>query len=153
MGRALARKILTPEGVSYSYALTAFFRRRSGGSGLFGKLRKSGRILHGDVCQNLAVDGNARGFQSVNQLAVGDAVQASSGAHALDPQAAILPLLHTAVALRVTIRAIGGFLSRLVQLALGEEKAFCPFKILLTPSPAFCAAFYAWHGFSPSFFV
>ena len=153
IGRALARKIFTPEVASYSYRLDGFFRRRSGGFGLFGELRESGRILHRDVCQNLAVDGNARGFQPVNQLAVSDAVQASGGAHALDPQAAILPLLHAAVALRVTIRAIGRFLSRLVQLALCEEKAFCPLEILLTPSPAFCAAFYAWHGFSPSFLV
>jgi hypothetical protein len=35
----------------------------------------------------------------------------------------------------------------LVKLALCEEEAFGPFEILLAPSPALCAAFYAWHGF------
>jgi hypothetical protein len=86
----------------------------------------------------------------VDQLAIGQTVQASGGADTLNPQAAVLALLDTAIAERVTIRAIGGFLSGLVELALSEEKAFCPFKILLTPSSAFSAAFYAWHGFSPS---
>jgi hypothetical protein len=41
----------------------------------------------------------------------------------------------------------------LVELALGEEETFRPLEILLTPSPALGAAFYAWHGFSPSFLM
>src|SRR5208337_1827932 len=63
--------------------------------GLFHELCKSGGVLYGDVCQNLAVKRHARGFQSVDKLTVSDAVQ---------------------------------------------------------PGPAFCAAFYAWHGFAPSSF-
>src|SRR5262249_47755619 len=41
------------------------------------------------------------------------------------------------------------FLRGLIKLALGEEKAFRPLEVLLAPCPAFCAAFYACHGFAP----
>jgi len=71
----------------------------------------------------------------VNQLAVGQAVVAGGGADALDPQFAIFALFDAAVALGVAVGAIGGFLRGLVELALGEEKAFCPPEILLSPSP------------------
>src|SRR5262249_19019766 len=104
-------------------------------------------ILHRNVRQNLAVERNACDFQSVDQLSVSQAVLACGGADALNPQPAVLPLLHTAVALRITIRSIRRLLRRLVQLALGEEKALRPLEILLAASPAFCAAFYACHGF------
>ena len=83
----------------------------------------------------------------MNQLAVGQAIQPRGGADALDPQAAILALLGAAVAESIAIRAIGRFLSRLIQLALGEEKAFGPLEVLLAPRPALGAAFYACHGF------
>jgi hypothetical protein len=85
----------------------------------------------------------------VDELAVGDAVQSGSSANALNPQTAILALLDAAIPLRIAIRAIGCFLSGLVELALGEEEALGPLEILLAPSPALCAAFYACHGFSP----
>src|SRR5208283_2443074 len=103
------------------------------GLGLFHELCKSGGVLYGDVCQNLAVKRHARGFQSVDKLTVSDAVQPGGRADALNPQPAVLPLLHAA-------------------LALGQEEALSPPEILLTPGPAFCAAFYAWHGFAPSSF-
>src|SRR5208283_420289 len=85
----------------------------------------------------------------MNESAIGQAILASGCADALNPQAAILALFHAAVALGVAIGAIGGFLSGLVQLALGEEEAFGAFEVLFAPSPALGAAFYAWHGFSP----
>src|SRR5215472_3982948 len=51
---------------------------KSGGSGLaregfrlFGQLGKRGGVADRDVCENLAVDRDAGGFQTVNQLAVG----------------------------------------------------------------------------------
>ena len=121
--------------------------------GLFGELREAGGVLHGNVRQDFAIEGNARGLQAMDQLALGDAVLASSSADALNPQAAVLTLFYTAIALCVAIGAIGRFLRGLIQLALCEEKTFCPLEILLTPSPAFCAAFYAWHGFAPFFLL
>src|SRR5271165_677114 len=83
----------------------------------------------------------------MDEGAVGNAVQAGGRADALNPQAAILAFFHTAVALGITIRAIGRFLSGLIQLALGEEKAFGPLEVLLAPGSALGAAFYARHGF------
>jgi thiamine transporter ThiT len=47
----------------------------------------------------------------------------------------------------VTVGAIRGFLRGLVELAFCEKEAFCAFEILFTTSAAFCAAFYACHGF------
>jgi hypothetical protein len=87
----------------------------------------------------------------MNELAVGQAVLARGGADTLNPEAAVLALFDASVALGITIGAIRRFLRGLIELALGEKEAFGPLEILLTPSPAFCAAFYAWHGFSPSF--
>src|SRR5215470_16699416 len=83
----------------------------------------------------------------MNQLSVRRSIQTRRRSNALNPQPAILPLFHATVALRITIRAIRRLLRRLVQLALCEEKSFCPLEILLPPCPAFCAAFYACHGF------
>src|SRR5882757_9507097 len=120
--------------------------------GLFGELREAGGVLYGHIGQDFAVEGNSRGLQAMDQVAIGDAVLAGSGADALNPQPAILTLLHAAVAKCVAIRAIGCFLRGLVELALGEEKALGPLEVLLTPGPAFSAAFYAWHGFAPLIF-
>src|SRR5208283_72740 len=120
------------------------------GLGLFRKLGEPRHVFHSHIREHLTVNRNTRSFQTVNQLTVGDAILASGGADTLNPQAAILALFHAAIAFCVAIRTIGGFLCRLVELALGEKEALGPLEILLTPSPAFCAAFYAWHGFSPS---
>src|SRR5580692_12680435 len=109
--------------------------------------RERRRIFHRDISEHFAVQFHARDFQSVNQVAVGDAVEPRRGADALNPQPAILPLLDAAIAKRVAIRSICGFLCGLVQLALCEEKAFGPLEVLLTPRTALCAAFYASHGF------
>src|SRR5215813_8344095 len=122
---------------------------RCEGLGLFRELRETGRVLHRDVGQHFAVEFDARGLEAVNELAVADAVQARGGADALDPQPAVLALLGAAVAERIAIGAICRFLRRLVQLALGEEKALGPLEVLLAPSPALAAAFHACHGFAP----
>src|SRR6267143_598054 len=83
----------------------------------------------------------------MNQLAVGQAVVSCGGPDALNPELAILALFDAAVALGVAIGAIRGLLCGLVELALGEEKAFCPLEVLLAPCTALGAAFYACHGF------
>src|ERR1700730_16575780 len=88
----------------------------------------------------------------MSQLAVGEAVVPCGGAYALNPELAILAFFDAAVALGVAIGAVGGFLGGLVELALGEEKSFCPLEVLFAPCPALGAAFYACHGFSPSVF-
>src|SRR5216683_8166722 len=89
----------------------------------------------------------------MNQLAVGQAVVPCGCADALNPEFAILAFFDAAVAFGVAIGAIGGFLRGLVELALGEEKAFCPLEVLLAPCPALGAAFYASHGFLLRFWI
>ena len=79
---------------------------RREGLGLLDELRKTGGVAHGHVRQNLAVDRDSGRLQAVDQLAVGDAVQTSSGTDALNPQTAVLPLPDTAVALGITLRAM-----------------------------------------------
>src|SRR5262245_29787291 len=119
------------------------------GPGLFRELREAGGVAYRDVGQHLAIELNSRGFQAVDELAVADAVQTRGGPDTLDPQAAVLALLGAAVAERIAICAICRFLRGLVELALCEEEAFRPLEVLLAPCPAFCAAFYACHGFAP----
>jgi hypothetical protein len=126
--------------------------RRRGDSGLFRDLREAGGILHGHVCKDFTVESDAGDFHAVDELTVCEASQAGGRTDTLNPQATILTLFDAAIAKSIAISAIGGFLSGLIKLALREEKAFCPLKILLTPGSAFSAAFYAWHGFSPSIF-
>src|ERR1700741_303097 len=121
------------------------------GLGLFHKLRESGHVLDRHVREDFAINGNAGGLQAMNELPVGQTILASGSADTLNPQAPVLALFHAAIAFCVAIRAIGGFLCGLVELTFGEEETFRPLEILLTPSPALGAAFYAWHGFSPSY--
>src|SRR5215471_14083607 len=121
-----------------------------GDFGLLRKLRESGGVLDGNVREDFAVQRDARRFEAVNQLSVRQAVQPRGRADALDPQASILALLVAAVAERIAVRAVGRLLCGLVELALGEKKALSPLKVLLAPSPALGAAFYACHGFTPS---
>src|SRR5450432_411613 len=122
------------------------FRRRSSSFRRRHQARECGRVLHRNVCQNLAIQRDAGSFQPVNQLSVGQTVQTRRGTDTLNPQAAILALLDATIALGVPISAVSRFLRGLVQLALGEEKAFCALEVLLTPRTALCAAFYASHG-------
>jgi hypothetical protein len=126
-----------------------FLLRWRGRSRLFRQQLECGRIFHSYVGQDFAVKIHAGGFQPMNQLPVGDAVQSRGGPDALDPQSAILPFFYAPIAECIAICAIGSFLRGLVQLALGEKKTFCALEILLPPRTAFCAAFYACHlGFS-----
>jgi hypothetical protein len=154
--RPCGRKVLIPKGMSDSLGLpgllTGLDLWRRGDAGFFRDLRKASRVFHSHVRENFAVQRDAGYFHAVDQLAIGQSSQTSGGTDALNPQAAVLALLDAAISERIAIGAIGGFLSRLVQLALGEEKSLCPLEILLTPGSAFSAAFYAWHGFSPSNF-
>src|SRR3981081_2939803 len=85
----------------------------------------------------------------MDQLPISEAVVARSRTDTLNPQLAILALFNPAIAKRVTVGAISGFLRGLIELALGEEESFCPLEVLFAPCTAFGAAFYASHEVSP----
>ena len=121
--------------------------RRSGGFGFFHELSESGSVPHREIGENFAIESDARGLEAVNQLAIRQAILPRGRADALNPQAPILALPDAAVALGVTVGAIGRFLRGMLELAFGEEKAFGPFEILFAPCPALGAAFYACHRF------
>src|SRR5579859_362444 len=127
--------------------LRLFLGWRGSGFRLLRQLFEGAGIEYRHVRQDLTVQGNPGGFQTMNQLAVGKAVLARGGSDALNPQLAVFSLFYASVAKGITIGAIGRFLSGLIELALGEKKAFCAFEILLTAGAALGAAFYACHGF------
>ena len=60
---------------------------------LFGQAFKPAWIIHGDIGQDLAIQLDAGLFQSVDELAVAQAVQLGGGADADDPERAVLTLL------------------------------------------------------------
>jgi len=74
---------------------------RQGGFGALSDRSECCRIAHGEICQVLAVDGDARNIQPVDETAVSGAVLASSSIDALDPQAPELTLAGPAIAERV----------------------------------------------------
>src|SRR5882724_3520063 len=123
--------------------------RRGGGFGGGHEQREGRSVFDGNVGEDFTVEGNTGGFQTMDQLAVGQAVVPCGGANTLNPKLAILAFFDAAVALGIAIGAIGRFLRGLVELALGEKKALCPLEILLAPCTALGAAFYASHGVSP----
>src|SRR5512138_1742226 len=64
---------------------------------LLGQGRKPGRVVHGDVRQHLAVQGDAGLEQPVHETAVAQTVEAGRGVDADDPQRAEIALLLLAV--------------------------------------------------------
>src|SRR5713101_1442633 len=91
--------------------------------GCLRELRKRSGILHGEVGQNFSVDFDAARLQTVHELAVGKAAQTRSGADALNPQLAELPLAVATVAIGEPFGAPHGFLGGLKEFALGEEES------------------------------
>src|SRR6202030_2908938 len=102
-------------------------------------------IAHRKVSEDFAVYVDPPGFEAVHEFAVRKPIQARSGADALNPQPPELPLTIAAIAVRVAVRAIGSFLSRLVKLALGEEKPLGAAQIFLAARAAFGATFHSSH--------
>src|SRR3954468_16224836 len=71
------------------------------GLGDLGDAGKRGRIANRDVSQDLAIESDACQLEPVDQLAVGQAVLASSGVQADDPQRAHLALALLSADIRV----------------------------------------------------
>ena len=110
-----------------------FYRRNQRG--------KSVRVMHGHVRQDFSVQLDAAHFQSVNQLAVSDAVIASGRADALNPQRAVVAFARAPVAVGVPQRAVHRFLCRAVEFSLGKEKPLRVFQQLFAPrAPSVLAA-------------
>src|SRR5580698_6866250 len=117
--------------------------------GRLGQKRKTFRVAHGHVRKNLAVKINTAYLQSVDQLAVAEAVVAGRSSDALNPERPVIALPHTPVAIGITKRAVDRFFRRAVELSLSEEKSLGVLQQLFAFCAAFCTAFYTRHGSSP----
>ena len=62
------------------------------------------------ILRDEPVEINAGHLESVDQLVVGDAVIASGGADALNPQRSVVALADTPVAIRISQRTVDGLL-------------------------------------------
>src|SRR5690606_11044019 len=88
--------------------------RRESAFRLFGQRRKTLRVVHGNVRQHLAIQGDAGLHQAVDEAAVAHAVDAGRGIDARDPQGAELALL--------LLAADVGVLQRLRDRLLGDAE-------------------------------
>src|SRR5688572_6942147 len=82
------------------------------------------RIAHGDVGQNLAIEGHACLLETAHELAVGQAVQAGGSVEPNDPQAAHLPLALLATDIRIGHCVKQRLARRLDQLRTGAPAPF-----------------------------
>src|SRR4029434_4546215 len=72
------------------------------GFGELGDRLEAVRIVHGEIGEHVAIDGDAALLQSVHQPGVGEAGETRGGVDAHDPQAAELAPAHAAIAICVT---------------------------------------------------
>ena len=84
--------------------------------GLLHELAEPGRVVHGNVRQNLAVQLNAGLLQSADELRVTGPVQLARRGNTHNPQRAVLALLQPPARVRKLQAALNGFLGRLVEL-------------------------------------
>src|SRR5690606_20484975 len=92
---------------------------RQGALGLLGQRRNPGRVVHGDVRQHLAVQGDAGLQQAVHETAVAQAVAAGSRVDAGDPQRTEIALLLLAADVGVLLRLDDRLLGDAEDLAAG----------------------------------
>src|ERR1700681_3268096 len=83
--------------------------------------RKSRRILHRQIRQNLAIQFNPRNLQPVDELVVAHPIQLRGSADAHDPQRTELPLTLLAPRVGKLQSALDGFFCRAVKLRFCEE--------------------------------
>src|SRR5690606_22867462 len=93
--------------------------RRERALRLFGQGRKPGRVVHGDVRQHLAIQGDAGLEQAVHEAAVAHAVDARRRVDAGDPQRTEIALLLLAADVRVLAGLDDGLLGDAEHLAAG----------------------------------
>src|SRR5690606_31981919 len=93
--------------------------RRQSALGLFGQGRKTRRVVHGDIRQHLAVQGDAGLQQAVHETAVAQAVRTRGRIDAGDPQGAEMALLLLAADVGVLLRLGDRLLGDAEDLAAG----------------------------------
>ena len=86
--------------------------------------RKGGGIMHGQVGQHLAVDGDIANAQPFDQARIGNAIEPRGGIDARDPEPAEIALAISAVAVCIHERAHHRFVRALVESIIGRAVTF-----------------------------
>src|SRR5690606_33981298 len=110
------------------------FLRRERALCLLRQRGKAGRVVHGDVRQHLAVEGDAGLHQAVHDAAVADAVGAGRRVDAGDPQRTEIALLLLAADVGVLQRLRDRLLGDAEDLATGVVIALGLLEDLLVPT-------------------
>ena len=110
---------------------------------------EGGRVVDGEVGQDLAVQLDAGLFEAADELRVGDVVELRGRVDAHDPEGAVLALFPLSSAVGELEAALDGFLGCLVELRFGEEITAGSLEDFLAAVGAFCPTFDARHRSSP----
>src|SRR5689334_19465035 len=117
---------------------------------LRGNLVKRRRIGDGDFAQRLAVQGDVRLEQPVDELAVAQPACRRRRGKPRDPERPILALLELAVVVAVIPRAQQRFMRCLVQLAAPADETLGSLEQPFVPLLACGADAYPWHKYLES---
>src|SRR6266853_6931813 len=146
---------LADESTSASACSTSAMREsvtalgREAGLGFLCDGRKGRHVMYRKIGEHLAVDGEARLAQSVDQRAIGHAAQTRRGVDAGDPQRAELTLLFAPAAIGVLARLDDRLLGGAEDFAPGIEIALCLLENFLVPPARDDTAFNSCHVLSP----
>src|SRR6185437_4813864 len=116
------------------------------GLGLLGDRAKRRDIVHGEIRQHLAVDGDAGFAEAVDQTAVGQPELTRGRVDAHDPQGAELALLLLAADIGVLLGLGNGLLGNAVDLAAGVVIALGGFQGFLVTRTRSDATLDSCHG-------
>src|SRR6516165_8163098 len=117
-----------------------------GGLSLLRQRAKGCRVVHRDVGEHLAVDLDASLVQSVDDAAVGEAVDTRRRIDARDPERTELALVLPPVAIGVLPRLDDGLLRRAINLAPGVVVALCLAKNFLVTAAGRHTTLYSCHS-------
>src|SRR5579863_9347132 len=106
---------------------------RETGLGFLRDGRKGRHVMYREIGEHLAIDGEARLVQPVDQRAVGHSAQTRCGVDAGDPQRAELTLLFAPAAIGVLTRLDDRLLGGAEDFAPGIEIALCLLENFLVP--------------------
>src|SRR6202790_5832718 len=118
---------------------------REAGLGFLCDGREGRHVMYRKIGEHLAIDGEARLVQPVDQRAVGHSTQTRCGVDAGDPQRAELALLFAPAAIGVLTRLDDRLLGGAEDFAPGIEIAFCLLENFLVPPPRDDTAFNSCH--------
>src|SRR6267154_318841 len=118
---------------------------REAGLGFLRDGRKGRHVMYRKIGEHLAIDGEARLVQPVDQRAVGHSVQPRRGVDAGDPQRAELTLLFAPAAIGVLTGLDDRLLGGAEDFAPGVEIALCLLENFLVPPACDDTAFNSCH--------